>query len=263
MDPKRTGDRVSSRAGRRVRRQLAILAGSVLAGGTLVMVLTGGLRERLSLASAYVALTLLAITLSLGPMNVLRGRPNPVSFDRRRDFGIWSALFGLLHTAIGLTVHLQGRMLEYFLPTPDSPQFLGLRADPFGAANYAGLAAVLLLVLLTAISNDRALRSLGTHRWRALQRWSYPLLALTIMHGALYQVMETQRTALVVTFVAISASVVRAPGGPADARSFRTSIRLTAYRWAAAISTSRSRAVATSTTSSARKGAAPPSMAAR
>lgn len=99
-------------------------------------------------------------------------------------------------------------MWQYFLPALDTPRLLGLRADPFGAANYAGLMAALLLVLLAAISNDRALRSLGTSRWRAVQRWSYPLLALTIIHGALYQVMETQRAALVVVFVAITGSVV-------------------------------------------------------
>ncbi|MBA2293028.1 MAG: ferric reductase-like transmembrane domain-containing protein [Gemmatimonadales bacterium] len=191
-----------------MRRHLAILAGSIVAGSTLVMVLTGGMRERLSLASAYVALALLAITLSLGPLNVLRGRSNPVSFHRRRDFGIWSAVFGLLHTGIGLTVHLRGKMWQYFLPTDDSPRLLGLRADLFGAANYAGLAAVFLLVLLSAISNDRALRSLGVSRWRGIQRWAYPLLALTVVHGALYQMMERRGAALVITFAALVVAVV-------------------------------------------------------
>lgn len=197
-----------TRRRRRLSRHLLIVGGSALGGGCLAWVLPGPLRERVSLASAYVALTLLAITLSLGPLNVLRGRPNPVSFDRRRDFGIWTAIVGVLHTAIGLTVHLKGRMWQYFLPVPDGPHLLGLRADPFGAANYAGLVAALLLILLAAISNDLALRRLGTSRWRAIQRWAYLLLALTIAHGALYQVMESQRVVLVVGFAILVVSVL-------------------------------------------------------
>ncbi|MEO5826828.1 MAG: ferric reductase-like transmembrane domain-containing protein [Gemmatimonadales bacterium] len=191
-----------------MRRQLAILGGSIIGASTLVVLLPGDIRERLSLASAYVALALLAVTLSLGPLNVLRGRSNPVSFHRRRDFGIWSAVFGLLHTGIGLTVHMQGKAWQYFLPADNSPSLFDLRADPFGAANYAGLVAVLLLVLLSAISNDRALRSLGVQRWRGIQRWSYPLLALTIVHGALYQIMERRGAVMVAIFAALVATVV-------------------------------------------------------
>jgi hypothetical protein len=30
----------------------------------------------------------------------------PVSFDLRRDIGIWTGILGVVHTAIGLTAHL-------------------------------------------------------------------------------------------------------------------------------------------------------------
>ncbi len=199
--------RGAPRGQRRLRRQLLIAVGSLVAATVLVLLLHGGVRERISLATAYVALGLLGVTLSLGPLNVLRERPNPVSFDLRRDFGIWSALFGLAHTAVGLTVHLTGRMWLYFLPAPESPSILGLRADPFGAANYAGLVAALLLLLLATISNDLSLRRLGTARWRGIQRWAYLLAALTVAHGALYQLIEKQRLPLVGLFVALAAAV--------------------------------------------------------
>ncbi len=187
---------------------MLILTGSVAVGGMLVWALPGPLRERLSLASAYVALGLLATTLALGPVNVLLGRPNPVSFDRRRDFGIWSAVLGIGHTAIGLTVHFTGRMQLYFLAPPDGRSLLGLRADPFGAANYAGLVAAMLLLLLATISNDRSLRALGTTRWRSLQRWAYLLLAVTVAHGVIYQLLEKQRLTLVVIFGAVVFTVI-------------------------------------------------------
>ena len=40
---------------------------------------------RWSMATAYVGLALLGATLALGPLSVLRRRPNPVSTDLRRD----------------------------------------------------------------------------------------------------------------------------------------------------------------------------------
>ena len=66
------------------------------------------------MASAYAGLFFLAASLSLGPWNVLRRKPNPVSSDLRRDVGIWAGVLALIHTAVGLTVHLRGRMWMYF-----------------------------------------------------------------------------------------------------------------------------------------------------
>ena len=151
---------------RRVRRHCALAAVSIVGTIAIAALLPGQTRERISTAAAYVALLLLAVTLTLGPLNVLRGRPNPVSFNLRRDFGIWSAIAGVFHAGIGLTVHLQGRMYLYFVPEPGKPSIAGLRPDAFGLANDTGLIAALLLLLLGAISNDLALRKLGTARWR-------------------------------------------------------------------------------------------------
>src|SRR5947209_20275555 len=59
-------------------------------------------RHRVSMASAYTALAFLVASLSLGPWNVLRSRPNPVSFDLRRDPGICARLIAIFHTREGL-----------------------------------------------------------------------------------------------------------------------------------------------------------------
>lgn len=72
------------------------------------------IRHRLSMATAYAGLIFLAASLWFGPWNVLRRLPNPISFNLRRDVGIWTGILAIVHTAIGLTVHLRGRMWMYF-----------------------------------------------------------------------------------------------------------------------------------------------------
>jgi sulfoxide reductase heme-binding subunit YedZ len=144
---------------------------------------------RWSMATAYVALALLAATLATGPINLLRRQPNPVSTDLRRDLGLWAFVLGLAHTVIGLQVHMKSMWL-YFFREITGPQAWSLRNDQFGLANYTGLVAALLLVLLVALSNDFSLRRLGAPRWKWLQRWNYALFALVLVHGILYQLIE-------------------------------------------------------------------------
>src|SRR5215213_1181886 len=114
---------------------------------------------RLSMATAYVALGLLAATLAIGPLNILRRRPNPVSTDLRRDIGIWAGLIGIVHMIVGLQVHLRGTPMRYFIYGPKEPSPSKIRFDAFGLANHTGLIATLILVLLLALSNDLALRT--------------------------------------------------------------------------------------------------------
>jgi methionine sulfoxide reductase heme-binding subunit len=113
--------------------------------------------SHLSIATAYPALFLTAAALLVGPWNVLHGHDNPVSFDLRRDLGIWAGIVALLHTGIGLNVHLRGRPWLYFIDQHDR-----VRHDLFGLGNGAGLIAAFLFLLLLAISNDLSLRRLGT-----------------------------------------------------------------------------------------------------
>src|SRR5215831_20652765 len=146
--------------------------------------------SHISIATAYPALFLTAVAVFLGPWNVLHRRANPVSFDLRRDFGIWAGTMALLHTAVGLNVHLRGRMWLYFVD-----EHRRIRDDWFGFGNDTGLGAALLFLLLVAISNDLSLRGLGTRRWKSLQRWTYAAVVLTILHAIAYQHVEERRGA--------------------------------------------------------------------
>jgi sulfoxide reductase heme-binding subunit YedZ len=158
---------------------------------------------KLSMATAYVGLFLLVITLVIGPLRTLQRRRMPLSQDLRRDTGIWVGILGLFHTAVGLNVHLRGRPWLYFVYQKRENHFFPLRHDQFGLANYTGLFAAGLLVLLLATSNDWSLRYIGTPGWKKLQRWSYGLFALTVAHGILYQVIEKRTTIFVATFVTL------------------------------------------------------------
>jgi sulfoxide reductase heme-binding subunit YedZ len=152
------------------------------------------------MATAYAGLIFLAVSLWIGPWNVLRGRPNPVNFDLRRDVGIWTGILAILHTIVGLTVHLRGRMWMYFLK---SLHPLKLQDTQFGFANFGGLGAALLFLMLLAISNDVSLRTLKTRRWKSLQRWTYAAFLLTAAHGVAYQMIEKRYITWVLVFVGV------------------------------------------------------------
>ncbi len=161
-------------------------------------------RHRLSMATAYTGLIFLAASLWLGPWNILRQRPNPVSFDLRRDIGIWTGILAIVHTAIGLTVHLRGRMWMYFFKALHP---LKLQNTQFGFANFTGLGAALLFVMLLAISNDVSLRTLKARRWKFLQRWTYAAILLTGAHSIAYQLIEKRHVPWVLAFSAIMTAV--------------------------------------------------------
>lgn len=198
---------MTTRRSRRLRRHTGLAILAVAAGSGLAVALPGDTQSRISLATAYLALAFFAVTLVLGPFNVLTRKPNPVSFDLRRDLGIWSAMLALAHTAVGLTVHFRGRMHLYFLAPPDQSSLLGLRLDPFGLTNHAGLVAALVFALLALLSSDRALAALGSRRWKALQRIAYVAAALTLGHGLIYQILESRHIGFVALLAGVSLGV--------------------------------------------------------
>jgi len=194
--------------GRRSRRNLLTAAVIAPALWAAFAIAAKGVIEGLSFATAYVSVLLLVATLSVGPLNLMRARPNPVSTHLRRDLGIWAAIAGIAHTALGLQVHMGGRLSAYFI-FPGSAD--ALRADAstvFVAANYMGALATVIFVMLMSLSNDFALRRAGAQRWKSLQRWSYVLVGLVILHGALYQLLEKRRFEAMALFGILVAGVV-------------------------------------------------------
>jgi methionine sulfoxide reductase heme-binding subunit len=140
--------------------------------------------RQFTLATGYVALGLLTLTLLIGPANLVLRRRNPVSSHLRRDVGMWTAVGSVVHVIFGLQVHGRGRIsdfLDYFVALDGSP-----RLNSFGLGNWTGLAALVIVAGLLALSSDFALRKLKARPWKRLQRLNYALFALVILHAFFY-----------------------------------------------------------------------------
>jgi sulfoxide reductase heme-binding subunit YedZ len=136
--------------------------------------------------TGYISLFLLLLSLVLGSINLILKRKNPVSTYLRRDIGIFAGLLALIHSVTGLFVHLRGKMWQYFLVEIDHRYSINLKN--FGIANYTGVIAALLICLLIIISNNYSLRKLKAIKWKNLQRLSYLMFVLVLLHAILYSI---------------------------------------------------------------------------
>lgn len=205
---------------RRVARHVAIAAAGICFGAFAASLTNHrSIAEAISFATAYAGLGLLVTALAIGPLNLLRRRPNPTSTDVRRDVGIWAGLFGITHTIAGFQVHMHGVLPRYFAVTAG-----GVGARIFVAANFLGVVAVILLSVLVSISNDFALRRFGAVRWKALQRVTYIVIVAVVLHGAMYQIIEKRRwpLALIFSLLVVAAAAMQWLG--ARARKIKAEI---------------------------------------
>jgi len=161
-------------------------------------------RQHASVALAYTSLGALLVTLSIGPLNVVRGRRNPLSIDVRRDAGLASAVTATAHTVISLTIHFDGDIASYFFFT-GAVALRSVRRDAFGVGSWTGAAAAVILLVLAAISSDAAVRLLGRRRWKRVQRLNYALVVAAIAHtAAFWFALDRGWTVVVVSVVAIA-----------------------------------------------------------
>jgi sulfoxide reductase heme-binding subunit YedZ len=165
---------------------------------------------RLTVATGYVATGLLALTLLIGPANLLLRRRNPVSSSLRRDVGTWTAIASVVHVILGFQLHGRGifGFLGYFVA--DGRPL----ANSFGLGNWTGLAALVIVVGLLAISTDGSLRELKARRWKNLQRLNYALFALVVLHAFFYGALlrMTSPFTLLLFFIVIAVFVGQAVG---------------------------------------------------
>jgi sulfoxide reductase heme-binding subunit YedZ len=187
---------------RLINHTIIVVASAVLLLVGIALIDSPDRKYQWSMATGYVSIILLALSLLIGPFNVYTRRLNPVSSDLRRDIGIWCGVVGILHVAIGIQVHM-GNIWLYFFKKIDGPDAFRLRDDIFGAANYVGLAATLVLLTLVLLSNDISLRWLRSDRWKRIQRWNYFLFAAVLVHGILYQIIENRIFPIIIVFAVV------------------------------------------------------------
>jgi sulfoxide reductase heme-binding subunit YedZ len=164
-----------------------------------------------TIATGYVALGILGLTLLIGPVNLMLGRRNPVSSYLRRDLGMWTAIFSVIHVIVGFQVRGAGGtfgFLDYFVA--DGRPL----TNDFGLGNWTGLAALVIVVGLLAISTNRSVRELKAERWKNLQRLNYTLFALVVLHAVFYGalVRMTSPFTFLLIFTVITVSVGQAVG---------------------------------------------------
>jgi sulfoxide reductase heme-binding subunit YedZ len=145
---------------------------------------------RLWRAVGDASFVLLALSLAIGPAGRLFPALSAVG-RWRRQFGIWTALTGLLHTVLVLWQWVAfdlGRLMGYeFVPQ------LGrtARLEPgFGLANLMGLVAMAWLLVLLATSSDRAVRRLGPAVWSWIQGFAHVVFYLVVLHAAYFLYMH-------------------------------------------------------------------------
>jgi sulfoxide reductase heme-binding subunit YedZ len=159
--------------------------------------------SQLTIATGYVATVLLALTLLIGPFNLLLRRRNPLSSYLRRDLGTWTAIFSLAHVILAFDSAYRGAFsfLDFFVA--DGRPL----TNSFGLGNWTGLAALVIVVGLLAISTNRSVRELKGRRWKSLQRLNYTLFALVVLHavfyGALMRITSPFTLLLIGTVVAV------------------------------------------------------------
>jgi len=135
--------------------------------------------------SGYLSIFLLAVSLLLGPINLMLKFKNPISTYIRRDIGIFGGLLGVVHSVVGLFMHFTGKPWLYFVEEVEKG--FAIRFGNFGLANYTGLIGVFILILLLVISNDYFLGKLKAVKWKNLQRFTYLMFLLVIAHSIFYR----------------------------------------------------------------------------
>src|SRR6266851_4236565 len=126
--------------------------------------------QQFTVATGYLGVGFLALTLLLGPANLLLRRRNPVSSYLRRDVGIWTAIFSVVHVISAVLMHVShgsgvlSSFLHFFVDQDGSPL-----TNSFGLGNWTGMAALVIVLGLLVTSSDFALRRLKARPWKWLQ----------------------------------------------------------------------------------------------
>lgn len=193
---------------RRQHHGLLAVFSLVLTGLTFGFVPEQSVLDKLSLATAYLCLLLMAAALSIGPLRELRGRPVALNHYLRRDIGIWAAITGLVHLFAGTEVSMSPQYMMAYVNLSNYGISAELRASLFLWGSIVGFVVGIIVLLLLALSNDRIIRWLGAKWWKRLQRSAYLAFVLTVLHGFAFQALESRHFALIGLVLAISFAVV-------------------------------------------------------
>ena len=124
--------------------------------------------EALERALGRWTLRFLCLVLAVTPLRVISHTPQLARF--RRMLGLFVYFYGLLHLLAYAWFDMGLDLAAILRDVPKRPFIL------------VGTLAMLLLTLLALTSFNRAIKSLGAARWRALHKSVYAVAALAILH---------------------------------------------------------------------------------
>lgn len=120
--------------------------------------------------SGLLAIGLLSLTLIIGPITRIFPKLDFLK-AHRKTWGILSFLIALTHTVLIINFYFKLDLIKF--TDTANPKFLGL---------MAGLAAVVILALVTLTSTKTMINSLSPKTWKIIQTTSYLALLLAIVH---------------------------------------------------------------------------------
>lgn len=141
-------------------------------------------------ATADASLVLLAMTLAIGP--AARLIPSARKFlPFRREFGVYSVLWAVVHTVIILSGWVEWDMARLMGWTfhPRLGRYV-MNQHGFGLANLIGVLALAYGLILMITSNDKSVRLLSGPTWKFLQRGAYVLWILVAVHTSYFLFMH-------------------------------------------------------------------------
>ena len=135
-----------------------------------------------------VSFILLGMALAIGPLVELRRQATSL-LKWRRPLGIWFALTAAIHGYLvwdGWARWSVRRFLGFEDLSTVGIEELVLTNPGFGLANLIGTVALILALVLAAISSDRAMHALGYQQWKYVQRFAYVIFYLVGLHTAYF-----------------------------------------------------------------------------
>ena len=138
--------------------------------------------HRWNRAVGDVSLIFVATAMALGPLSRLRHKTTRF-LPYRREFGIYAVLLALIHLLIILIgwINLDFMRLIGFEFHPGLQRYV-MSQHGFGLANLVGVLALIYGAVLAITSNEFSIRVLGLYVWKFIQRGTYVLWWLSVVH---------------------------------------------------------------------------------
>ncbi len=138
--------------------------------------------HRWNRAVGDMSFVMVAVAMALGPLSRL-WRSTVALLPYRRELGIYAVLLAFVHATIILIgwVNLDLMRLIGFEFHPGLQSYVMVQQG-FAIANLIGVLALVYGLILAATSNDLSQRWLGTSVWKFVQRGTYVLWWLSVVH---------------------------------------------------------------------------------